>query len=116
MRAGRQPCTARLKHSGKQDRRLPFDMSSPALPDWRISRSPVIGKIRAACYHFATQLDGTGQNAAVWRQGCECILGPKTLTSWHATKRGGTASFEVGIQSRCGRARGVQETASRTSR
>ena len=37
----------------------------PALPDWRYPRFRSF-QDRAACYHFATQLDGTGQNGAVW--------------------------------------------------
>src|SRR5262249_7428780 len=48
------------------------------------------------CYHFATQLDGTRWNGLAWRRGCECVLGPKILTKWHATERAGMAAIGVG--------------------
>src|SRR5262249_8666006 len=49
--AGRQPCTALHKaETGKQDRRLSFDMSSPALPDWRYPRrSTLLSSPRCRC-------------------------------------------------------------------
>jgi hypothetical protein len=68
--------------------------SSPALPDWRYPRSRSF-QDRAACYHFATQLDGTGQNGTVWRPGYGRKLGPKTLTESHAMELGGMARAEL---------------------
>jgi len=54
---------------------------------------------RPLCYHFATQLGGTRQNGLVRRRGEESVLGPKTLTKWHAIKPGGMAEAE--LQNRC---------------
>jgi hypothetical protein len=69
--------------------------SSPALPDWRYPRFRSM-QDRAACYHFATQLGGTGQNGAVWPCANGCNLGPKTLTDWHVMELGGMAEAEFG--------------------
>jgi hypothetical protein len=53
-----------------------------------------------ACYHFPTQLAGTDR--LIRRRGCERVLGPKTLTKWHAIERAGMArpygQFMLGLE------------------
>src|SRR5258708_3016865 len=47
--AGRQPCTVmKSKRTGKQDRRLSFDKSSPALPDRILLPLPVTDRVGSA--------------------------------------------------------------------
>src|SRR6516165_2156117 len=50
---------------------------------------------RVACYHFATQLDGTRRNRPVRWRDREGVQGPKTLTKWHAIELGGMARAEL---------------------
>jgi hypothetical protein len=51
-------------------------------PRYPTGDNPAPGHLegRAACYHFATQFDGTGQNGAVWPCAYGRNLGPETLT------------------------------------
>jgi len=49
------------------------------------------------CYHFATQLDGTGHNRVARRQGGKRVLGPKTLIRLHMARRGDMAQIEAHI-------------------
>jgi hypothetical protein len=70
-----------------------------------------------ACYHFATQLGVHATERLVRRQGDERVLGPKTLTNWHAIERGGMAEGEQpnrrrrGILGRGGRSRASRAAA-----
>ena len=54
------------------------------------------------CYHFATQLAGTGQDGLIRRRECKGVLCPKTLTKWHAIELGGMAEAERAIHARLG--------------
>jgi hypothetical protein len=48
---------------------------------------------------FATQSDGMEQNGPVRPDDGARVLGPKTLTKWHAMELGGMAEAE--LQNRC---------------
>jgi hypothetical protein len=56
-------------------------------------------KDRAACYHFATQLDGTRQNGLIRSDDSARLLALKTLTKGHRKEWGGMAKGE--FQDRC---------------
>jgi len=72
-----------LTQTGKAGPQAVFRYVESRATRRRVSRSRSF-QDRAGCYHFATQLDGTGQNKTVWPPAYGCNLGPKTLTKQHA--------------------------------